>query len=443
MAGNSGEERNPQDVAGERPPLEEKKSFFTAAFRSSAVGEDQPLLDVSKSEAEANDPLLEKEDCATYHVRKGLGWFRILDDTYGTKLLISLFLIQHLTKGFAMSWISNALNYYFRDLGNINSSTIQTYTAVVMTPWCVKGVFGMLSDTVSIRGYQKGPWITMTALGCVCASLYIGLYPMNSISIAGALGCLTAQQLHIAWSDLLTEAKYSESIRKRPKRGSDLISYIWGGVSIAQFASVATVGILIEFASARGVFALASIPCALGLFVGILNLLEERRAEGSPLLKLNCDKIRQYSNYMALVFILTGISLTLAVLGIVSTDTRLNCIVAVSLGVLVFLSFFALADPLVAKTNTFFLLCACCYVSIEGATFYFFTDTPSQYPDGPHFSATFYTTVPFNIASTQLLKCHLIYYSGYRTGCIFNKCVRNMDVQPILLDFEVSDDLPC
>jgi Na+/melibiose symporter-like transporter len=34
-----------------------------------------------------------------------------------------------------------------------------------------------------------------------------------------------------------------------------------------------------------------------------------------------------------------------------------------------------------------------CALSIEGATFYFFTDNATQYPEGPHFSAFFYTTV--------------------------------------------------
>ncbi|GAB5356628.1 hypothetical protein AAMO2058_000305800 [Amorphochlora amoebiformis] len=328
----------------------------------------------------------------------------MLSRSYGTKLLIALFLIQHATKGFAMSWIVTTLNFYFRDVGGITSSEIQTYTAVIMTPWCLKGILGLLSDTVTIHGYHKGPWITMTTIVAVLASLKIGLTPLSAISKLTAISSLLLVQFHIAFSDLLTEAKYSERIRQFPKYGSDLISYVWGGMSFAQLLAVATIGVLIESYGSRHVFAISAIPLALGFFPGSWNLLEEtKELPSNPpeagrcflpfgILGFDSHKLKKHIGYLILVLILTAMSLLLAVMGVVSTNTKLNCVVALGAFCVTLGSFFACADLMVAKTNAYFLLCACCYISIEGATFYFFTDSPIQYPEGPHFSTTFYTT---------------------------------------------------
>mmetsp|Transcript_22348 Transcript_22348/g.31292 ORF Transcript_22348/g.31292 Transcript_22348/m.31292 type:complete len:604 (-) Transcript_22348:157-1968(-) len=456
-------------LSGSEAELEWKPSFYSAAFRSVSAekqqpsNESQPLLQNNGARGSTDDTNCCKNlaNLPCRQATKGVQWISMLQKNYGAKLLIALIIVQHLTKGFVMSWIGNALNYYFRDLGGINSSTIQTYTAVISTPWCLKGILGLISDTVTVFGYHKGPWITLSTIGFVCAGIYVGLSPVKTIKLQNAIACLLLMQLHIAWSDLLTEAKYSEKIRQKPAHGSDLISFVWGGLSIAQLLAVATVGQLIEHLGAKYVFALSVIPCALGIFPGSLNLLEEDpqhvraqqqalihpngdgmgpglEAQGNEQLAhagslwscfgfitINTSKICKHSNYFVLVLILTGLSLVLAVVGAVSTNNSLNCTIAIGAGLVTFIAFFVLADPLVAKTNSFFLLYACCYISIEGATFYFFTDTPEQYPGGPNFSPTFYTTVIGLIASgTSLLGIYIynafLSHSKYRTIFLIN-----------------------
>jgi len=49
--------------------------------------------------------------------------------------------------------------------------------------------------------------------------------------------------------------------------------------------------------------------------------------------------------------------------------------------------------PEIAKPLIFdFMLCLS-YVNLEGALFYFYTDTPDKYTGGPHFSKFFYTAI--------------------------------------------------
>jgi len=56
-------------------------------------------------------------------------------------------------------------------------------------------------------------------------------------------------------------------------------------------------------------------------------------------------------------------------------------------------AFSLVLKPVIAKVNAFFLVQTAASLSIGGGAFYFYTDTPEQYPEGPHFSQEFYTSV--------------------------------------------------
>ena len=71
-----------------------------------------------------------------------------------------------------------------------------------------------------------------------------------------------------------------------------------------------------------------------------------------------------------------------------------NFIVAAMVGVTVLFVFHFFTSPAIANMNFFFFLQTALAISIEGATFYFFTDEPLdlEKTDGPGFSIYFYTT---------------------------------------------------
>eukprot|EP00959_Pyramimonas_sp_CCMP1952_P448666 9394886-Pyramimonas_sp.AAC.1 len=56
-------------------------------------------------------------------------------------------------------------------------------------------------------------------------------------------------------------------------------------------------------------------------------------------------------------------------------------------------SFTVVLTPVIAKFNAFSLIQTALGVSTSGASFYFYTDTPAMYPEGPHFSEFFYNSV--------------------------------------------------
>lgn len=75
-------------------------------------------------------------------------------------------------------------------------------------------------------------------------------------------------------------------------------------------------------------------------------------------------------------------------------------------------SFHFLLRPEIAKVNTFFVLQAALGITINGASFYFYTDRAEQFPEGPHFSAWFFTTT-LGLVSAVMSFVGLAIYNRY------------------------------
>jgi len=332
---------------------------------------------------------------------------------------------QHLQKGLVQSYINNTISFYFRDRGGIDASTLQIYLSVVMTPWALKGLMGIGSDTIALFGYHKIPYMLTTSFCAIIALAAIGTTPVNQISIGVGLSCLFAAQMHIALNDLLVEAKYSEKIQQHPSINADLVSYIWGGMSCMSLLAVGTVGIVIERLGSRYVFAICCIPIFLGTIPVVMNALDDKRVRGgNQCIQYNRTVMRtRGSDYTYLAILITVLSLGLAQSGVWFKNIRFNLILALMCGFITILGFFRWTPPIIAKVNAYTLIQTLFSMSIEGATFYFFTDGPQQYPEGPHFSDWFYTTAIGLVASgTAIIGIF-----------IFNRYLSNMKYRTIFL----------
>lgn len=91
----------------------------------------------------------------------------------------------------------------------------------------------------------------------------------------------------------------------------------------------------------------------------------------------------------------------LTTMGATSQSHRNTFLCAVMVLVVLLPSFHFVLRPEIARVNTFFVLQAALGIGINGATFYFYTDKPAQFPEGPHFSAWFFTTTLGLVAATM------------------------------------------
>merc|ERR1740130_183909 len=78
--------------------------------------------------------------------------------------------------------------------------------------------------------------------------------------------------------------------------------------------------------------------------------------------------------------------------GLLQDSVWVNLAFAAVIAVVVIVSFTMLLHPMIGRMNCFFFIQTCCVVDISGASFYFFTDSASQFPQGPHFSKVFFAS---------------------------------------------------
>jgi len=105
-----------------------------------------------------------------------------------------------------------------------------------------------------------------------------------------------------------------------------------------------------------------------------------------------------------------GGTVLLTVLGIAFASATVNAVAAIFVAFTMLAAFSLVLRPVIAKVNAFFLVQTSLTLSISGASFYFFTDTPEQYPEGPHFSVEFFTSVLGIVGSV----CSLIGIYSYQ-----------------------------
>merc|ERR1719456_2191896 len=104
-------------------------------------------------------------------------------------------------------------------------------------------------------------------------------------------------------------------------------------------------------------------------------------------------------------------TLAMSATGLLVEDVRVQFYTALTVFLSMLIAFSMVLRPIVAKVNAFSLIQTSLGISIGGATFYFYTDGVSEYPEGPHFSIPFFTTVLGMVGSV----CSLIGIVIYKT----------------------------
>lgn len=322
----------------------------------------------------------------------GLGvWMQNLQDIFGFKLLALLFVVQHCVKGFGHGLVQQADPYLYRSY-NVPAPEMQIFTTVAMIPWAMKPAMGLASDILPIGGFNKAPYVLMAAVLGVVACLVIGLIPHDMLNIRLVVVCMMMFQLLASTGDLLSEAKYASRIQERPAHGPKILSYVWFGLQAGGLVAVSCSGALISWFGPKILYLVVSIPVAAVILPTMLNYFEEHQQSAEEIQATRERFYKQKEACFLCGIMLLG-TITLSACGLIFNDVVVNATVASVLALVVVISFGVLLKPVIAKFSVFSMIQGSLMLSIRGATFYFYTDTPEQYPEGPHFSPFFYNTV--------------------------------------------------
>mmetsp|Transcript_112914 Transcript_112914/g.326168 ORF Transcript_112914/g.326168 Transcript_112914/m.326168 type:complete len:571 (+) Transcript_112914:124-1836(+) len=321
-----------------------------------------------------------------------IGWVRSLSNSYSWRLLAMVTCTNHLLKGFVAGGgdeglVGKPIEFIFGDLG-ISAGRLQMLKAVAIAPWALKPVVALLSDAMPICGYKKMPYVVITTVGALIGATVLGLN--LSQSVPAIVLSLFLIFLQISSVDLLVEAKQSEEVKQKAKLGPQFFTFTWLGINLGQVASVLMLGPMIHHLGPRVPYLLALPFIALVLWPTLSNFLGERPVPVEER-GLNLRLLSKHPVLCSLTLMI-GVLIMSLILGTFVLQKEHLFTMAAAFAVIVLGSFLCFVRWEITGPVVFYFMLGLLSFNIDGALFYFYTNSHEKYPEGPHFTAYFYTT---------------------------------------------------
>merc|ERR1719272_1214406 len=152
------------------------------------------------------------------------------------------------------------------------------------------------------------------------------------------------------------------------------------------------IGWVISNYGARFPYRIAIIPAAFMLYPVLRNFMQETPQSHAETMRTRATLLEQKECFFLCVLMLVA-TMFLSAIGMFTKSPLVHFIGALVTMIVVLVAFSVVLRPSIAKMNAFFLVQTSLGLSVGGATFYFYTNGPAQYKNGPHFSVQFFTTV--------------------------------------------------
>lgn len=340
---------------------------------------------------------------------------------FGWRFMAFLCVSQFLLKGIVRILVGFTLLPIFKGVLSLDATTLQLYTLLIVSPWAVKPLFGLLADLVRCGGYHKRGWLLQSlVIGCVGGGL--SLLAFTQKSALGLSLCLAAVQLQVAMYDLMSEAHYSAVVRDNPKSGSDIVTASQGLQMAGAVVAMTFAGL---FADHGWFVPLLLINTSL-LFIPIWPTLagwlpEQRHVGCRPELVGRAQLYRD--RWMIVVIALTGLAAPITSLLATWGQTPLLALALALVFTGAALTGAWITFPrMVARVATFRVISTLAQPSLGAAMDYFYVADPECLPGGPHFSYAYYVTAAGIIGSVTALGGVFI-YQAWLSGMKFRAVV--------------------
>jgi hypothetical protein len=344
----------------------------------------------------------------------------------GFQFICITVLVEHILQAFIAGGGSGGLIgapiILLLSVHGLPATRLQVLETIAVSSWQLKPLLGILSDCLYIGGYNKIPYIVIVSvIGVASSSLIVALYPVSPLFFTLLLFFVFLQ---IATSDLLLEARYVQKTTTDTSARTSLYSFIQFGSCFCQLASISVVGLFIHYhVPLEWLYLSPILPFTLMIILMLRNWIGEEVYQGdSRLTSLLCgycwfkeheyqsktvqhifreipmigfDQHKMYKNWriFVLALIIGTLSISISILGLFDVSTTYLFVLSIMGSLLMIAAFFCFLDRRIAKVQTFVVITNMFSISLRGGTFFFYTDPPSAYPEGPHFSREFYISV--------------------------------------------------
>lgn len=322
-------------------------------------------------------------------ISQSRAFFRRIITEFSWQFAVVIISIYALLKGAASQVVTSAGLPYFKAL-NVSGDMYQSFLIVGNVPWSMKAAMGTLSDVVPIFGYHKTSYIILVSILGTAAYAVLGFVQFSQHTAYIAAFFLFLTQFQMAFVDILTEAKYAQMMGENPASGTDLMSFAWGIKSAGMFIGSLIGGPMADHFNPRYIFlvclplaAQVLVPPAFGWFPDPHIPAGQRG--------IRRDKLREHPDLFKLAIAMTVCSIAVGIAALRASgkiQSAVSIIMAVTLCVLGY----RWLPPTIRRANLYMFVTSMLYISVTGATDYWFTANEKCVPGGPKFSYTFYNT---------------------------------------------------
>lgn len=330
-----------------------------------------------------------------------------LRDAFTIKFIVLLFITQCFLKGIVFVIFTNGVFPLFKDMG-IGASQIQLYGALVLSPWTVKPLFGVLSDLVAIGGYHKRWYMLVSIIvGIVGATMMVVEIRVAAIMVI----FMTMVHFEIAVVDLLIEGQYAEMMRSHPATGSDIVTLSNGFQQLGFIIAMAFMGSLADLKLFRVSNIIALVLCATPIIPLVFGFLPETKRVRAPVVLVDTLRIRKEWKII-IVVAFTGLAAPAmaAISAYASKELGIICsLVVLTIATIGGFLAFPGNNYIIARVAAYQVAVQISKVSFSTALDFFFTADEACLPGGPGFNYQFYITISGIVGSVAALVTVFIY----------------------------------
>lgn len=214
-------------------------------------------------------------------------------EAFGPRCTGSLAGVYLLSKGVSKNIISFSIFPMFRKRYGVSAEVHQRMSGISSMGFSIKPLTAILSDAFAFFGYTKRWYMALSCVLTLACAIVYGILPSKASSAPIAAAMIFLSVFGIANIDVLSEGHFSRLIKKYPKPGAHLISWIWAFIMIGTIIAAAIQGPLSDAGYPQiGIFIAAGATGACVLFF-IFNLYDEK--------KNTVDRLEDYEMEMKLL----------------------------------------------------------------------------------------------------------------------------------------------
>ncbi|KAL6563201.1 hypothetical protein OROHE_005788 [Orobanche hederae] len=194
-----------------------------------------------------------------------------LSDEMHWSFVLGVVIVYGINQGIGLGLSKVSTQYYMKDEQKLQPSEAQVYHAMIMMPWIVKPLWGLLTDTVPIGGRRRRPYFIFAEKRSILGTIsMITLSLEKNLYLGLALLLLICGSAGAAVADVTIDACVTENSILHPSIAGEMQSLCGLCSSVGQLIGYTISGFIVHVIGSKGALGVLSIPAALVILVGMI-----------------------------------------------------------------------------------------------------------------------------------------------------------------------------